>query len=189
MPQSKVLVDSNSYFRLAKSIHPLLFQTFGDEEYCLYVLPELDEELSKSPRLKNKFSWAEEPEYSQNRQHYPAVGKKQKREIETAYDYIWNHISTEARGPSPVDARYLAYAYVLGISVVTDDQDMLAVAKIFGIKTLKTLDLMKLMLDGGHIDMTKVREIVSYWRYWRDLPSGERNFNQHYKTLFGEESP
>ena len=42
MPQSKVLVDSNSYFRLAKSIHPLLFQTFGDEEYCLYVLPELD---------------------------------------------------------------------------------------------------------------------------------------------------
>ena len=94
MSQSKVLVDTNSYLRLARSIHPLLFQTFGNEEYCLYVLPDLD-----------------------------------------------------------------------------DDSDMLAVAAEFGIKTLKTLDLMKLMVDSDHIDMTKVREVISYWRYWGDMPS------------------
>ena len=189
MAQSKILVDSNSYFRLAKSIHPLLFQAFGEDEYCLYVLPELDDELSKSSRLKHKFSWAEEEEYSQNRQHYPAVSRKQQRAIDDAYEYIWNHITTEAPGPSPVDARYLAYAYVLGISVVTDDADMLAVAEMFGIKTLKTLDLMKLMVNNGHIDMLKVREIISYWRYWGDLPSGERNFKTHYRQLFGEDPP
>lgn len=56
MPQSKILLDSNSYFRLAKSIHPLLFQEFGNKKYCLYVLPELDKEYERQPRLKNKIS-------------------------------------------------------------------------------------------------------------------------------------
>ena len=166
MVQSKVLVDSNSYFRLAKSIHPLLFQTFGQDNYCLYVLPDLDHELGKSRRLKSKFSWALEDEYIENRNHYPKVGRKQQKEIDNAYEYIWNYIETDSPGPSRVDARYLAYAYVLGISVVTDDADMLAVAKAFDIKTLRTLDLMKLMVDSEHIDMNKVREIVSFWRYW-----------------------
>ena len=106
MPQSKVLVDTNSYLRLARSIHPLLFQTFGKDEYCLYVLPELDEEFSKSQRLKNTFSWTEEKEYRQNRQHFPVVSKKQKKEIETAFDYIWDHIISVEKGPSPVDATY-----------------------------------------------------------------------------------
>ncbi|WP_263080114.1 DNA-binding protein [Endozoicomonas sp. Mp262] len=189
MAQSKVLVDSNSYFRLAKSIHPLLFQTFGEDEYCLYVLPELDNELGKSRRLKSKFAWASDDEYIENRKHYPSVGKKQSKAIDDAYDYIWNYIETESPGPSKVDARYLAYAYVLGISVVTDDADMLAVAKVFNIKTLKTLDLMKLMVDSGHIDMNKVREIVGFWRYWGDMPSGEKNFKQHYRRLFEEPPP
>ncbi|MEA9390931.1 hypothetical protein SJI19_10305 [Acerihabitans sp. TG2] len=45
MPQSKILVDTNAYLRLAKTIRPLLFVTFGDNEYCLYILPELIEEL------------------------------------------------------------------------------------------------------------------------------------------------
>ena len=33
--QAKILLDSNSYFRLAREIHPLLFQEFGDKNYCL----------------------------------------------------------------------------------------------------------------------------------------------------------
>ena len=45
MPQSKILVDTNSYLRLAKSIRPLLFVPFGDKEYCLYILSELNEKL------------------------------------------------------------------------------------------------------------------------------------------------
>jgi hypothetical protein len=40
MPQSKFLIDSNVYFRLAQSIRQLL-KIFGDENYCLYVIKEL----------------------------------------------------------------------------------------------------------------------------------------------------
>jgi hypothetical protein len=32
MSQNRILVDSNAYFRLAQSIHPLLNVEFGDEE-------------------------------------------------------------------------------------------------------------------------------------------------------------
>ncbi|WP_202969778.1 hypothetical protein [Endozoicomonas atrinae] len=164
-------------------------QTFGKDEYCLYVLPELDEEFGKSQRLQNNFSWAEEEEYRLNRQHFPVISKKQTKEVDTAFGYIWNHIISVEKGPSPVDARYLAYAYVLGITVVTDDIKMLAVAETFGIKTLKSLDLMKLMVECDHIDMSKVREIVSYWRYWGDMPAGVEDFKAHYLQLFDEDPP
>ncbi len=51
MAQSKILVDTNAYLRLAKTIRPLLFMPFGENEYCLYILPELNEEL-KSHKLQ-----------------------------------------------------------------------------------------------------------------------------------------
>lgn len=35
---------------------------------------------------------------------------------------------------------------------------------------MRTLDLLKLMLDAGHIDMRKIQSIVSYWRYIKDTP-------------------
>src|SRR5690606_4044435 len=44
--QRKILVDTNSYLRLAQSIHPLLFSEFGPNACCLYVLKELDDELN-----------------------------------------------------------------------------------------------------------------------------------------------
>ena len=55
MAQTKLLLDSNVYFRLAKEIHPLLFQEFGDECYCLYVLEELQAEYDCSPVFKPNF--------------------------------------------------------------------------------------------------------------------------------------
>jgi len=61
--QHKILLDSNAYFRLAKSVHPLLFQEFGPDRACLYVLPELEQEYQRQPRLKAKFPWVEEEEF------------------------------------------------------------------------------------------------------------------------------
>ena len=67
MPQSKVLIDSNVYFRLAQSIHPLLQVEFGKEKYCLYTIEDFQKEYEKDVRLKNNFSWVNEPEYRSNR--------------------------------------------------------------------------------------------------------------------------
>lgn len=181
MSQTKILVDSNSYFRLAKSIHPLLFQEFGEEKFCLYVLKELNEEYERSRRLKTKFPWVGDIEFEENRRHYLNVGRNQRKDIEQAFDYIWAHIQTEQPGPSRIDATYLAHAYILGLTVVTDDRDMLAVAGAFGIKVKKTLELMRLMCDVGHITESKVKELVDYWRYDGDTPA---DMQEDYQRLF-----
>lgn len=185
MAQSKILVDTNSYLRLAQSIKPLLFDPFGDNQYCLYVIPELNEELDRR-RLKNKFPWVDDPDYRNDRKHYPSVGNKEKRAILDTFDYLWDHVQTELPGPSEVDALYVAYAIELDIYVVTDDEDMISLAKAFGAKFMRTLELLKLMLDAGHIDMGKIRAIVSYWRHIKDTPG---QLTKQYRKLFREDPP
>lgn len=186
MAQSKILVDTNAYFRLAQSIRPLLKAEFGEPAYCLYVIKELQDEYNKSPRLRNKFPWVNDPEYAENRSHRLQVSRQEKKDIGQAFDFIFDHKRTEYPTVSRVDVTVLAHAYVLGLPVVTDDMDMLALAKDFEIITFKTFDLLKLMLECGHIDMVKVREIAEYLLYQNDRP---KEFKADYKRLFKEELP
>ena len=186
MSQTKILLDSNAYFRLAQSIHPLLQIEFGTEKYCLYVIKELQSEYDKSPRLKNAFPWVNAAEYRKNRICELNISRKSGREIEHVYDFIKNHARDSHPGTSKVDITALAHAYVLDIQIVTDDSDMLALAEDFNIKSLKTLELLKLMLDCCHIDMAVVRQIASYWIYENDRP---KSFSADYKKLFKEPPP
>ncbi len=180
MPQSKILVDTNAYLRLAKTIRPLLFVPFGDSEYCLYILPELNEELS-GRRLSSKFPWVHEDEFAENRKHFPNIGKKQKKSVRLTYEYVWEHVQTDLPGPSRVDAWYIAYALELDVPVVTDDQDMTELANAFEAQVMPTLELLKIMLDCGHTDMKTINGLIEYWKYFSDMPA---NFNADYKRLF-----
>lgn len=186
MPQSKILLDSNTYFRLAKSIHPLLDVTFGKENYCLYVLKELDDEFGRNKRLRTQFGWVEEEEYATNRRKRLTLSKKNKRNIDITIQFLQQYKFDNGLGISQVDILCLAHGHVLDISVVTDDDDMLAVAKDFSIHTMKTLELLRLMLKCGHINKHKIRQIAAYWNYIGDKPSG---FRKDYVRLFNEEPP
>lgn len=183
MPQTKILLDSNSYFRLAKSIHPLLFVEFGNDSHCLYVLPELETEYERSPRLQSKFNWVNDPEYKSNRTKRLTLSKQQKRNRDTAFEFMWDHVQTALPGPSRLDVVHLSYGHALEISIVTDDADMRALADVFGVMTMSTLELLKLMLDCRHIDVTQVRTIAAYWSYEDDRP---KDFVADYRRLFGE---
>ena len=180
MAQAKILVDTNTYLRLANTIHPLLFNPFGEEEYCLYVLPELNEELANR-KLQSKFHWIDESRYAENRKHFPTIGRKQRNSIQRTFGYLWDHVQNELPGPSRVDALYIAYALELDIPVVTDDQDMTALAKAFEAEVMSTLALLRLMLDCDHVDMKTVDAVREYWRYMKDMPTG---FHSDYKRLF-----
>jgi len=184
--QSKILLDSNSYFRLARSIHPLLLEVFGDQEYCLYALRELQDEYDRQPRLKSKFPWVDEPEYRSNRNKSPTLSKKQKRELATVFDFMWDHVVHELPGPSRVDVRILTHGYVLEIPVATDDIDMHKLANVFGVKVLKTLELLKLMLDADHVSIEKIRQIAAFWTYENDEPADHA---RDFRRLFGESAP
>ena len=186
MAQSKILLDSNSYFRIGNSIHPLLFVEFGEPKYCLYVLSELDTEFNRSQRLQTKFPWVNDTEYVENRSQKLTLSKKDKKNIKLTFDYLLAEVVTNYPNVSKVDVTVLSYSYVLDIPVVTDDEDMLAMATTFGIETMKTLDLLALMLNCGHITIEKVRHIVAYWAYLPDKPI---NFFEDYTRLFNETPP
>lgn len=182
MPQSKILVDTNAYLRLAKTIRPLLFVPFGDEQYCLYILEELNEEL-QNRKLRTKFHWVDEQEFVENRKYFPSIGRKQRKSIQQAFEYIWEFVQSELPGPSRVDVLYIAYAQELSLPVVTDDQDMSELAKEFDVLVMPTLELLKVMYDNGHIGINDVKGICDYWRYLSDLPA---NFDSDYQRFFGE---
>ena len=62
MAQQKLLLDTNAYLRLARSIHPLLFVEFGEDRTCLYLAEDFETEFARSRRLHSKFPWVDEPE-------------------------------------------------------------------------------------------------------------------------------
>ena len=79
MPQYKVLVDSNVYFRLAREIHPLLQVEFGTEKWCLYVIDGFEGEYLRSSRLKSEFSWVSEQKYKANRTRPVSLSRRDKK--------------------------------------------------------------------------------------------------------------
>ena len=46
-----VLLDTNTYLRLAKRIRPLLGVKFGQKDYVLTVLKDVEDEVRRSPKL------------------------------------------------------------------------------------------------------------------------------------------
>ena len=186
MAQSRILVDTNAYFRLAQSIHPLLKTVFGSKNYCLYVLPELYSEYKRNSRLKSRFSWVDDSEYAENRKCRLKTSASQKNEISRAYDFILEQSYDQNLTASRVDIRCLAYGYVHQIPVVSDDFDMIQLGQMFGVAMLKSIELLKLMVDEKHIDMSKVEEIAQYLIYIDDLPG---SFKSDYKKIFGVDSP
>lgn len=187
MPQTKILLDTNSYLRLAQNLHPLLFVTYGADDYTLYVHKELKDECLRQPRLANKFDWITLEKYEENRKRSLAMSKGDHAETQQNFDFIWGQVESEGLTPSKIDTRILATALTLGIRVVTDDQGMLELAAEYDIKTWTTLELMKSMLDEEHITMEKVRMVVEQWVADSDLPA--KNLREPYRIFFGEDPP
>jgi len=186
MPICNIIVDSCSYFRLAQNIRPLLKTSFGKEKHCLGVIEELDKEYEKNPTLKHKFFWVNQKEYADNRKKCFSPTRNQRSKINHAFFFIREFARDRQFSLSEVDIIALSYAYVLKIPVVTDDSDMLEVAKEYNISTYKTLKLLKLMMDNVFVTMREIRSIASYWIYQNDTP---KSYRRDFKRIFAEDPP
>lgn len=177
----KLLIDSNSYFRLAKSLHPLLNVPFGNENYCILILRECDKEYSKNQGLQNKFSWVNQDEFIQNRKNIITYSSDTDNAICNNIRFIKAYARENFLTVSEVDIKYLATSLELDIGLITDDGDMILIAEEFNIRVLSSLQLLKLMSDCSHINIDKIKQIIEYWVYSKDTP---RNFKQDCKLLF-----
>jgi protein-arginine kinase len=79
MPQTKILLDTNAYLRLAQTIHPLLFVPFGDNDYTLYVIKEFHKEFNRAKRLTRNFPWVNLKEFKENRSKSISLSKEDKK--------------------------------------------------------------------------------------------------------------
>ena len=186
-----ILLDSCAYFRLARSIHPLLAPTFGPPPpYSLFVLAALDDEYLTSAKLKHKFEWVNAAEYKADREgkKYACRGKNA-NEAETAFSYLAAYAKSNNLLLAPEDLKALAVGFARKIPVVSDDRAVRQVAEAHAIECWLTLDFLKLMLDCGRIDLTKVNEILEYWDHENDLPRRLQEMRDHYNRLFGGECP
>lgn len=187
MPQNKILIDTNTYFRLAQSIHPLLKTGFGDPPNILLITQDLEKEFKRSARLRSKFNWFWQDEYVKNRNAILQLSKLQRTQFERDVQTILGIANDLGfTGLSIVDINGITYALILKITLVTDDYDMTNLAQQLGVSVISTLGLLKMMFDSGHIDMAKVRAVAGYWVHIADCP---KDFKSDYKRIFSEDPP
>jgi len=186
-----VLLDSNAYFRLANSIHPLLAMAFGDTpSYVLHVLAELDDEYNTSVRLRHKFEWVTQKEHREDRlsRRYQLRGDDRTDAL-NAFSFLMAFADDQGINLSREDLKALAVGFVKGIPVVTDDAGMVRVAEANGIECWNTIKLLKVMVTAGRIDHDKVVEIIEYWDYEKELPMARARLRQVFQDYFGTDCP
>jgi hypothetical protein len=190
-PRQDVLLDSNAYFRLGNSIHPLLQQVFGSSPiYSLHVLAELDDEYATNIRLRHKFEWVSQTEYRNDRKakRYELRAEDRSR-ANKAFSFLLAYADEQKINLSREDLKALAAGHVKGIPVVTDDGGMTHVAEANGVECWSTIKLLRLMVMAGRVDMDKVTEILEYWDYEKDLPMQPGRLRQLFREYFGSDCP
>lgn len=190
-PPRVLLLDSNVYFRLARTLHPLLAPTFGKSpRYSLMILAELEREDRSSPRRRTKFEWVNGPEYREDRgaRCYETAGRSVPQ-ADMAFSYLEAHARAEAINVSPEDLRALAVGHARGFVVVTDDAGMRQVAEAFEIECWSVMKLLRLMQAEARISLEEVRQVLEYWDETNDLPMGIGRLRAEYHSYFDAVCP
>lgn len=124
-----VLLDTNAYLRLAKRIHPFLGTKFGDGNYIITILKDVEVEVNKSSKLRFRYPWFDYPEYKSERMsHQVRLSHEEKLKLSNAQSILYNSALEDRRffvekrsPPGPVDCRVLAFTQIRQAIVVTDD--------------------------------------------------------------------
>ena len=189
-----VLLDTNAYLRLAKRIRPVLGVPFGAKQYVLTILPDVEREVRRNPRLKLLFPWFEDIEYASERKTRAIrLSTEEKINIGNTSSVLRNHVTRNAgsfmeRGRSPpgeTDCWIMAVADERHWIVATDDAGMHRLGEEFGIDVWHCCDALKKMLSAKLIDNAKVREIYEALERNGDLTASWVTFKTtHFAKVF-----
>lgn len=190
-----VLLDTNAYLRLAKRVKPMLGVKFGQKEYVLTILKDVEKEVLQNLTLKFKFPWFSNPEIAEERLAKGIrLSKEEKAQIEAATSVLResvlsNALSYTTKGrspPSPTDCRMLAFGQVRPAIVVTDDLGMHQLAREFTISIWHGHELLKKMHSAKLIDNELIREVYEALENNNDLPRTWQEVRHTvYKKIFG----
>lgn len=163
-----VLLDTNTYLRLAKRIRPLLGVKFGQKDYVLTVLKDVEDELRRSPKLRFNHPWFEEPALGAERDaRQVRLSDDEKRQLDSARSVLRAHVLAEVavyitggrQPPSDTDCRVLAFGQIREAIVVTDDLGMHRLAGDFELPIWHGWELLAKMRSAKKVDNDLIREI------------------------------
>ena len=173
-----VLLDTNAYLRLAKRVRPLLGKRFGQKDYVLAVLRDVEDEVQRSPRLQHNYPWFDAAELANERlAHTMRLNAEEKATLAIATSVLQGLVQMDPsrftiKGrspPSPIDCRVLAFGQIRPAIVVTDDLGMHELANMVGISIWHGPELLKKMLSAKLMTHDLVREIYEALEVNRDL--------------------
>ena len=185
-----VLLDTNAYLRLAKRVKPMLGVKFGQKEYILTILRDVENEVQRNPTLSFKYPWFDNPDIAQERLSKGVrLSKDEKAQINAATSVLRESVLSEAikyttqgrSPPSPTDCRMLAFGQIRPAIVVTDDLGMHQLAKIFEIPIWHGYELLNKMRSAKLINTELIREIYAALEINDDLP---RTWQEVRHTVF-----
>ena len=193
-----VLLDTNAYLRLAKRIRPLLGRKFGQREYILIILKQVEDEVLRSPRLKFNYPWFTDTDLKEERlAKRVRLSEEESVQIKVMTSVLRGHVLSSPdeytilgrSPPSPTDCFLLAFGQVRPAIVVTDDEGMHKLAADFDIPIWHGHELLKKMLSAKVIDNDLVREIYTALENNNDLTDSWRAAKHtEFKKVFGAKS-
>ena len=174
-----VLLDTNAYLRLAKRVRPLLGKKFGQKDYVLTILQDVENEVRRSPRLRHDHPWFDAATLATERlAHTPRLNAQEQATLAAAASVLHGLVQmdparfmTQRRSPpSYTDCRVLAFGQIRPAIVVTDDLGMHELAGMVGIEGIwYGPELLKKMLGAKLIGNDLVRDIYAALEVNNDL--------------------
>ena len=194
-----VLLDTNAYLRLAKRVRPLLGKQFGQKDYVLTILRDVEDEVQRSPRLRHDYPWFDMATLATERlAQTPRLSADEKATLAAAASVLHGLVQmepgrfmTQRRSPpSYTDCRVLAFGQIRPAIVVTDDLGMHELASMVGIQDIwHAPELLKKMLSAKFIDNELVRDIYAALEANGDLTATWRDAKHStFAKIFGKAS-
>lgn len=174
-----VLLDTNAYLRLAKRVQPLLGVPFGQKDYVLTILRDVEVEVQRSSRLRYRYPWFDDVNLIRERLAARInLTAGEKEQIAITVSVFQGHIESNLgrfltggrEPPSSVDCRVLAFTQVRSPAIVaTDDLGMHELSKDFGITIWHGYELLAKLKTAKIVDNDLVRAIYEAMENNRDL--------------------
>lgn len=191
-----VLLDTNAYLRLAKRIKPMLGVVFGQKNYVLTILRDVEKEVHRNGALRFKYPWFDGEDVASERvAKQVRLKAEEKAQLEAAQSVLHGWVlmnsvayTTRKRSPpSPTDCRVLAFGQIRNAIVVTDDLGMHQLAIDFGITVWHGHELLKKMLTAKLITNEQVKAVFEALELNGDLTETWREAKHStFSRLFGK---
>lgn len=191
---TQVLLDTNTYLRLAKRIRPAVGREFGQVPYVLVILKAVEDEVYRSARLRFLNPWFDEPEFVQERlAKQTRLNAAEKQDLKLVQDVLLGTVqldvakyTTGRSPPGATDCWLLAYGQVKGAIVVTDDLGMHTLAADAGLKVWHGFELLAKLRTAKIVDNDLVRQIYDALERNNDMTDTWREAkHREFSRIFG----